>query len=231
MATNIARSFRNNILVGLILIIPIAVTVWIVNFLFKLTTKWVIAFVPSPWLKEYSAVLFQAAALIIVLLVLFLIGFLTRNFLGKKLYQFGDTILARTPFINKIYISVRQISEAILDQSQTMFKEVVVVEYPRKGAYAIGFTTAVISRDVTDLLPERKDEDYVAVFVATVPNPTSGFFIIFPRSDVRVLPMSVADGMKMVISAGAVYPGAEPLDNRPTLLDKLEKWVARENPK
>jgi uncharacterized membrane protein len=215
-------------IVGLILVTPIVVTVFVVDFLFRLTTKWVLKFVPPAAVEEYSALFFQAAALVLVLVVVFFIGLLTRNIIGQKLYRLGDMLLARIPFINKIYVTVRQISEALVDQSQTMFKEVVLVEYPRKGLYTVGFITAAVPQEVVALIPEHADGEYVSVFVATVPNPTSGFFVLVPRSQVRVLPISVADGMKMVISAGAVYPGSESLDNRPTLLDKLEAWVTRD---
>jgi uncharacterized membrane protein len=215
-------------IVGLILVTPIFVTVFVVNFLFRLTTQWVLKFVPPAVLKEYSALFFQSAALVVVLVVVFLIGLLTRNIIGQKLYSVGDMVLARIPFINKIYLTVRQISEAIVDQSQTMFKEVVLLEYPRKGLYSIGFITASVPKDVVAKIPERADGEYVSVFIATVPNPTSGFFVLVPRSEVRVLPISVSNGMKMVISAGAVNPGGEALDNRPTLLDKLEAWVTRD---
>lgn len=225
---SMGRSIRNNMVVGLILVTPIVVTVFVVDFLFRLTTKWVLKFVPPAAVEEHSALLFQSAALVLVLVVVFFIGLLTRNIIGQKLYRLGDMLLARIPFINKIYVTVRQLSEALVDQSQTMFKEVVLVEYPRKGLHTVGFITATIPQEVVALIPEHADGEYVAVFVATVPNPTSGFFVLVPRTQIRVLPVSVSDGMKMVLSAGAVYPGGASLDNRPTLLDKLEAWVTRD---
>jgi uncharacterized membrane protein len=229
MRSSITRTIRNNIIVGLILVTPIVITGFIVNFLFRTTTKWVINFVPKPWLDNYPAILFQVAALVIVLITFFLIGFLTRNFLGKRLYQLGDMVLGRIPFINKIYISIRQLSEAIVDQSQTMFQEVVLVEYPRKGIYSMGFVTASVPETLNRFMPPDGQTNHrLAVFIATTPNPTSGFFIFIPRSEAIVVPLSVADAMKLVVSAGAVYPGAISIDNRPTLLDKLETWIARD---
>ena len=228
MSINIGRSVRNNMIVGLILVTPIFVTIFVVDFLFRLTTEWVLKYVPAEVIKKYTALSFQATALILVLVAVFLIGLLARNIIGKKLYHLGDMLLARIPFINKIYITVRQISEALVDQSQTMFKEVVLIEYPRKGLYSVGFITTTVPPDVVARIPGHTEGDYVSVFVATVPNPTSGFFVFVPRSEVRVLPISISDGMKMVISAGAVAPGGEALDNRPTLLDKLEAWAMRD---
>ncbi len=226
---SVAKSIRNNILVGLILLTPIVVTGLIVNWLFNFTTRWMVKYVPKEWLAHYPDLIFKAVALLAMLILLFFVGLLARNILGKKLYQIGDMVIARIPFINKIYVSVRQISEAIVDQSQTMFKEVVLIEYPRKGLFSMGFVTANVPKAFAAAEPNlRGNADLVTVFIATTPNPTSGFFVLVPRSDVTVLPISVAEAMKLVVSAGAVFPGSAGIDSRPTLLDKLEQWVARD---
>jgi uncharacterized membrane protein len=211
---------------GLILITPIVITIFIVNLLFKITTKWVVTFVPAHLLKVYPAVLFQAAALVIVLMFVFFVGLLTRNILGKRLYQLGDFFMTKIPFINKIYVWVRQISETVLEKRQTLFKEVVLVEYPRKGLWSMGFVTANVPPHI---IPGSQGIDRVAVFIATVPNPTTGFFIFVPRSEVVVLPFSIGEAMKLLFSAGAVYPGTDVIDDRPTLLDKLEVWMAAQS--
>lgn len=213
-------------IVGLILITPIMITIFIVNLLFKITTKWVIAFVPKHLLEVYPAILFQASALVIVLVFVFFVGLLTRNILGKQLYRFGDLLMTKIPFINKIYVWVRQISEAVLEKRQTLFKEVVLIEYPRKGVYSMGFVTATVP---PNLVPGPAGVEQVAVFIATVPNPTTGFFVFVPRSEVVVLPFTIGEAMKLLFSAGAVYPGRGAIDNRPTLLDKLEAWLAAQS--
>jgi uncharacterized membrane protein len=226
MAGRVARSIRNNIVVGLILVTPIVVTVLIANWLFGFATNRLLKLIPAKWLQAYPDVVFRVLTLLIVLILLYLIGLLTRNILGKRLYQLGDMLLVRIPFINKIYVSVRQISEALLDQSQSTFKEVVAVEYPRVGVYSVGFITSSVPKAFEP--PKFAGANVVAVFIPTSPNPTSGWFVLVPRSEVHVLPCSVADGMKLVVSGGAVFPGTAPLDDRPTLLDKLETWMARE---
>jgi len=213
-------------IVGLILITPIMITLFIVNLLFRITTKWVIAFVPKHLLEVYPAMLFQAAALLIVVVFVFFVGLLTRNILGKRLYHFGDLFMTKIPFINKIYVWVRQISEAVLEKRQTLFQEVVLVEYPRKGVYSMGFVTASVP---PNLVPGPAGVEQVAIFIATVPNPTTGFFIFVPRSEVVVLPFTIGEAMKLLFSAGAVYPGKGVIDNRPTLLDKLEVWLAAQS--
>lgn len=225
MPRSIGRSIRNNLLVGLVLVTPIWVTVLVVNWLFGFATNRLVKFIPASVRQPYPDILFRALALLAVLVFLFLVGFLTRNILGRRLYQIGDMILVRIPLINKIYVSVRQISEALLDQSQRMFKQVVLVEYPRKGVHSVGFVTADMP---AAMRPAGVSEDLVAVFIPTSPNPTSGWVVYVPRSELSVLPISVGDAMKLVVSGGAVFPGAAPLDLRPTLLDKLEAWMARE---
>lgn len=220
-----ARSIRNNVLFGLLLVTPIVVTGFIVNWLFKFTTNSFVALIPYSTLNRIPFLL-RSITLLVILVMLFFIGLLVRNIAGKKLFQFGDMILARIPVINKIYLSVRQISEALLDQSQTMFKEVVLVEYPRKGLYSMGFVTAHVPRQIVDIIPDGKKEEFRAVFIATTPNPTSGFFIFVRKSEMMPLPISVGDAMKLVVSGGAVFPGSDHVDNRPTFFDKLESWLA-----
>jgi uncharacterized membrane protein len=231
MSGKIAKSIRSNILVGLILVTPVVITIFIVNALFRFVTKWVIAFVPPHLLKEYPALLFQAAALVLVIVMFFFVGLFVRNFIGHKLYRLGDMVLGRIPIFNKIYLSIRQISEALVDQSQSLFKEVVLLEYPRKGIYSMGFVTAQVPRSMTSMLPApHTDKDMIAIFIPTTPNPTSGLFIFAPRAELISLPISITDAMKLVISGGAVFPGVGPIDSRPTLLDKLENWLARDTP-
>lgn len=229
MAARFMRTIRNNIIVGLILITPIVVTVLAGNWLFRFVTDVAFMFFPKGWRQEYPLVFSRITALIAVLLLLFLIGLFARNLVGKKLYQMGDALLRRVPVLNKIYVSIRQISEALLDQSQYLFKEVVLVEYPRKGLYMLGFVTATVPSSV---LPRNNENaphhDFVSVFIPTAPNPTSGFVVFAPRHDITILPLSVADAMKLVVSGGAVFPGMSLPDDRPTLLDKLEEWVRRD---
>ena len=123
---------------------------------------------------------------------------------------------------------MRQISEAFLAQRQTLFKEVVLIEYPRNGIFSVAFVTAPLAPELEKIVPKAKDQAFVSLFVPTTPNPTSGLMIIAPRRDLTPLPISIAEAMKLVISAGAVYPGSDVIDDRPTLVDKLEAWISRD---
>ena len=228
MFKRLSRSIRNNMLVGLVLVTPIVVTGFLVNVLFAFFTSRVITFIPESVREGRPDIIFGILAFMGALVLLFLIGLLVRNLLGKRLYQLSDHVLARIPFVNKIYISVRQIGEALLDQSQTMFKDVVLVEYPRKGMYSMGFTTARVPKHIQTHLPGPDNHrDLIAVFVPTTPNPTSGLMIFVPVEDAFKLPIDVGDAMKLVVSGGAFFPGAK-VDERPTLLDKLEEWLAKD---
>lgn len=228
MAVRLLRSVRNNIIVGLILITPIVVTVLVGNWLFRFITDAALVFFPKTLLQDHPLLFSRLTALIVVIALLFFIGLLTRNFIGKRLYQLGDFILRRIPILNKIYVSVRQISEAWVDQSQNLFKDVVLVEYPRKGLYMLGFTTGTVPPDFLQSAPDPVNKPFISVFIPTAPNPTSGFVVLVEANEVIRLPVSVADAMKLVVSGGAVFPGNAALDDRPTLLDKLEDWMRRD---
>lgn len=229
MFRKIFKALRNNILTGLFLVTPIAVAVFVVRWLFTLITDRIMPFVPRKVGEVYPEILFRLIALLIFLAALFLLGLLIRNMIGARLYRVGDAILSRIPVFNKIYIAARQIGEALLAQSQTLFQEVVLVEYPRKGLFSMGFVTTAAPPEFTRNLPDGAAAPLVAVFIPTTPNPTSGLFIFVPRSETYKMPIGVGDAMKLVVSGGAVYPGAPGrADSRPTFLDKLQSWADRE---
>lgn len=225
MFTKFFRSIRANILVGLFLTIPVVATILIFNFLFKLATSWL----PEDAFPEFKTIghgyPLRILTLLTILVVFYLLGLLTRNFLGRRLYQIGDKLLARIPFIKGIYISVRRISEAFFTQRKTLFKEVALVEYPRKGLYSLAFVTAYVPPALArNIVGEKTDESCLSLFIPTTPNPTSGILILVPKSEVIPLKIPVADAITFVMSAGAVGPGGQG-DVRPTLLDKLETWL------
>ena len=228
MKTTIWRNTRNNILVGLLLFLPVAVTILIVNWLFTTATDVLILWLPAE-VRRLPAELFmlRVAALVALVVLLFLAGLLARNVAGKRLYDLGDKLLARIPVINKLYVSIRQISETLLDQSGGMFREVVLIEYPRPSIFAVGFITA----DVPAVLAQRlssveSPEAWVGVFLPGSP-PTSGFFVLVRRAELRVLKISVADAMKLLISGGTVFPGVVGAEDSASLLEKAEGWVER----
>ncbi len=228
MIKKLLKSIRNNTLVGLFLTVPIMVTVLIVNFLFGLATDWALkreslmSPLRSHWYGDY---VLQVLALIFVMIIFYLVGIFTRNFLGRYIYKWGDKLLTKIPIIKNIYVSVRQISESLFTQRKTLFKEVVLVEYPKEGLFSLAFVTANAPESVARIITAgKKNEPCVSLFISTTPNPTSGIFILVPRSKVTPLKMPVADALTFIMSAGAVSAD-EQGSNAPTLLDKLETWL------
>ncbi|MFN2352492.1 MAG: DUF502 domain-containing protein, partial [Kiritimatiellia bacterium] len=181
---------------------------------------------PPRFLQAQYAPLYRLLALLLVLLAMYLVGLLLRNIIGRSLYRLGDRVLTRIPVIKTIYVAIRQISESILNSRRTLFKQVVAVEFPRKGVYSLGFITASAAEILTAKLPgaDGQWQDAVCILVPTAPNPTTGFFMMVPRDDLVPLDISVPDAMKLIISAGAVFPGQADLVGR-TLLDRLEEWL------
>lgn len=218
------RGIRTNILVGFFLTIPVVTTIIIFRFLLKLATDWPPQSWFPDWLREAGkGYPLRALILILIAVALYLIGLLTRNFLGRRLYGLGEKILINMPLVKGIYLPVRQISESLFTQRKTLFKEVVLVQYPRKGLYSMAFVTAEVPANVAEDMGKKK-EPCVSLFIPTTPNPTSGLLILVPRSETIPLSMPVADALTFIMSAGAVRPG-RPDDLRPTLLDKLESWL------
>ncbi|MGI9499987.1 MAG: DUF502 domain-containing protein [Geminicoccaceae bacterium] len=163
--------------------------------------------------------------LIIMLAFLTLIGFVTAGFAGRTLVRTGERLLSRMPVVRSVYGTLKQIFETVLNQSSRSFREVVLVEYPRRGIGAIGFVTGPTRGEVQ----ERTDEDLVNIFLPTTPNPTSGFLLFVPRKDLIHLDMTVEEGIKLVISGGIVTPKSD-LDEEPQRVRGASAAQARLRP-
>jgi len=144
----------------------------------------------------------ESLGLLFVFIMLTFIGFLTAGLIGRYIIKLGERIIARLPIIRSVYGALKQIFESVLKTSSKSFREVVLIEYPRKGIWAIGFITGDTKGEVQHSLKE----EIVNVFLPTTPNPTSGFLLFVPRKDLKVLNMNVEEGIKMVISGGIVTP-------------------------
>ena len=140
--------------------------------------------------------------LILTLSLIVLIGMATANIVGRRIVAYGDRVFSRTPVIRSIYNAVKQIVDAFASSSDGAFQQVVLVEYPRLGTYAIGFLTSSLKGEVAEYI----GADVVAVFIPTTPNPTSGMLILLPRASVHNVNMSVDEGLKLIVSGGVVTP-------------------------
>src|SRR6266496_4669046 len=206
--------WRANFFTGLAIVLPavisIAVVVWLFGTVANVTDTLLI-FLPKEWThKEYGAGpmhwYWSLCALLLAVLLIGLVGGLARYYFGKKLIELVDLALLRVPLLNKIYSAIKQVNEAFSPSNKSSFKHVVLVEFPRAGQYSVGFLTGEDQREVQQKTKER----VLSVFVPTTPNPTSGFLVLVPEKEITRLEMSVADGIKFIISLGAIAPEFAP---------------------
>lgn len=197
---------RNYFITGLLITLPIAFTIFILNFLFRLlddslspTFTKLLIMAGAPIKEGYRI---PGLGVFMTLVVIFLIGVITTNVMGAKLLQLGEKILERIPVVRNVYTGAKQVVTTIATTDTGAFNEVVVVEFPRKGIWSMGFITSQTRGEVQDIT----EEEVVNVFVPTTPNPTSGFLIFVPKCDTTSLSMTVEEGIKMVISCGIVTP-------------------------
>ena len=204
---NFARKFRNAFLTGLLIFLPLGITIFVLNFLLDLFKDPVTRLAFQLGLSEESfffglETLLAALGLILGILGLTLLGFLSNYVLGKFFISTTEKFLDKVPFLSTVYRSVKQIVETFGKDNRAVFKAVVLIEYPRKDCWVLGFLTGDASSDTEDVVEKKLSN----IFVPTTPNPTSGFLLLLPREEVHFLKMSVGDGMKMLISGGAVVP-------------------------
>lgn len=197
----LARRLRNYFLTGIVVIGPIGLTIWLTLQIVGLIDNTVRALVPARYENLLSSGI-PGLGVVISVVGLMLVGFITANFLGRTLIGYGEQLVDRMPVVRSIYGALKQIFETVLAQSSTSFREVVLVEYPRKGLWAMGFVTGETKGEVQELT----EADVVNIFLPTTPNPTSGFLLFVPRRDLVSLQMTVEEGIKLVISGGLVTP-------------------------
>ena len=204
------RSIRTAFITGLLILLPLGVTVFIIGIVLDRignpASELFFNFIDQN-IRELPTVEIplQLVSLLIVFLIITSLGYFSRIFIGQLFLRFFERILTRLPLISQVYNTVKQLVDTFSQQKKAVFQEVVMIEYPRKGIYAIGFLTNQAKGEVQSLT----GENLVNVFVPTTPNPTSGFLLVLPHEDVIPMQMSVADGMKTIISGGAVTPSFE----------------------
>ena len=195
------QSIKRRIFAGLIAIVPIAVTFWILKFLFIFLDSFA-----APLLKQVDIEI-PGLGIILTLLFIFILGILITNVLGKTIFSWGEKILDKLPFVNTIYNTIKQITSAFSSSTVKSFEQVVFIQYPRKGLWTMCF--------VTNQSKNENGESFYHVFVPTTPNPTSGVFIIVPQKDAIHPDISVEDGLKAIISGGILDSGISLSKNLP----------------
>jgi uncharacterized membrane protein len=189
------QSIRNTFLAGLIVFIPLVATVYVLWFGFDFLDSLL-----RPVLKRVLGVYLPGFGLVATLLLIFALGALARLTLGKRVVAALEQAIMRIPLVKTVYATVKHASEALIDNKASGFKGVVLVEYPRRGCYVIGFTTGANIEEVQEKIKEK----VINVFIPTAPNPTSGMVIVVPEDEVIPLKMSVEEGLKLIVSGGFV---------------------------
>jgi uncharacterized membrane protein len=187
---------------GLLIWVPLAITVWVLSLIVRTMDQSLLLLPEAVRPEQILGVYIPGIGALLTLLVVFLTGLVTANIIGQKLIRFWEGVLARIPVVKSVYYSVKQVSDTLFSSNGEAFRKALLVEYPRKGSWTIAFMTGQPGGDVVNHLPG----DHISVYVPTTPNPTSGFFLMMPRSEIVELDMSVDDALKYIISMGVVAP-------------------------
>ncbi|WP_420863590.1 DUF502 domain-containing protein [Algirhabdus cladophorae] len=195
---------RSSFLTGIVVIAPIGLTIWLIWTVVGWIDGFVLPLVPGRLNPEqYIGINLRGVGVIIFLIFTIIVGWIAKGLIGRSLIRWAESLVLRTPVVRSIYGGVKQIAETVFAQTDTNFDRACLIEYPRKGIWAVGFISTSTKGEV---LSKAGKADMTSVFVPTTPNPTSGFLLFFPTEDVIELDMSVEDAAKLVISAGLVYP-------------------------
>ena len=201
---------RGSFLTGLVVIAPVGLTIWLIWSVVGWIDSFVLPFVPSRMRPEqYIGINLRGVGVAIFLIFTIVVGWVAKGLIGRSLISFAEGLVDRMPVVRSVYSGIKQISETVFAQSERSFEKACLIQYPRRGIWAIGFISTTAKGEVSDRA--ETGGRLLSVFVPTTPNPTSGFLLFLPEEDVIELDMTVEDAAKLVISAGLVYPnGKEP---------------------
>ena len=191
-------SIRNNFIAGIVVLIPIGITLYLTLFFIKISSKILPKEINPNYYLPYNI---PGLEILISIIIITLIGWISLSFLGKKLFDLFENILNRIPILRTIYSAVGQLIETFA-KAKTNKKNVVLIEYPRKGVWAVAFAT----RENTGEINKKTGQELINVFVPTTPNPTSGFLLMFPKNEVIYLDISFEEASKFIVSAGSTNP-------------------------
>lgn len=196
IVNEVTGSLKRYFVSGVLVVVPIILTYIVLKFMFESIDG-----VLQPLIHRVLGYYIPGLGIITTLLIVLLAGILTRNFIGAKLYRIGDQILERLPIIRPIYSAAKQLLEAIAKPSMESFKEVALVEYPRKGVYALSFISHRVEISI-----EGKRRKFATVFVPSTPTPVSGMVIMVPDEEAIVIGMTIEEGIKFLVSGGVASP-------------------------
>ena len=207
---------RTSFLTGIVVIAPVALTIWLIWSVIGWFDGFVLPFVPDAYRPEeilntifgYDLKLnIRGVGVVVFLVFATLVGWLAKGLIGRSFIKYAENLVNRMPVVRSFYSGIKQIAETVFAQQERSFEKACMIEYPRKGIWAIGFISTTTKGEIADR--NSSNGTMVSVFVPTTPNPTSGFLLFFPKKDIIELDMSIEDAAKLVISAGLVYPPAK----------------------
>ena len=194
---------RNYFVAGILVLAPIGLTAWLLHTLIRLADKLFVALLP---LKYHPEQLFNfwnpIFGLCMAIVVVLCVGILARNFIGKKLISWGENLVTQIPLVRTVYNAIKKLLATVLDENSQNFKKVVILEYPRRGIYSVGFVTA--DRLMATIGGQR--QPLISVFIPTTPNPTSGFYMLAPENQLTYLDITTEEAFKLIVSFGIVTP-------------------------
>ncbi len=195
---SLLSSLRNNFIAGVVVLIPIGITLYLTIFIINISSKLIPKEINPNHYLPYNI---PGLEILIAVLLITIIGWLSLSFIGKRLFNLFESVLNKIPIIRTIYSAVEQLIETFT-KSKSDKKTVVLIEYPRKGVYAVGFAT----KENTGEIKNKAGKELINVFVPTTPNPTSGFLLMFPKDEVIYLDLSFEEASKFIVSAGSFNP-------------------------
>lgn len=194
------KTLRSYLLTGVIVWTPILVTIWVLQFIVQLLDS-SIALLPDAYQPaRLLGINIPGYGVILSLLVLLLTGIFATNFFGQRLVEWSESFLDKIPLVRSIYNTSKQVMQAVFSSNSTAFRKVVLIEYPRKGIWTLAFQTS----DGVPLLGAKAEADNISVFVPTTPNPTGGYLLIVPKSQVKEVSLTVDEALKYIISLGVM---------------------------
>ena len=195
---SIVAKLRNYFITGIVVLVPIGITLYLTKFFISISSKLVPAEI-NP--NNYLPFLIPGLEIVLAVIFITIIGYLSLSFIGKKILQLFNDLLKKIPILRTIYSAIGQMAETLAPKRKSK-KSVVLVEYPRKGSWAVGFAT----KDNKGEISKKTNRNLVNVFVPTTPNPTSGFLLMFPKEEIIYLDMNFEEASKFIISAGTSDP-------------------------
>jgi uncharacterized membrane protein len=210
--TSFGTRLRRYLLTGIVVTAPISITIYLTYIFLTFIDSHVTKLFPDLWYNGlYGGTTIPGLGLIVAIAFFIFVGWFATNFLGRLIIRISEYIVDRVPVIRTLYGAVKQIFETIMASQSSAFREAVMLEYPRKGVWSIGFVTGRTEGEVQ----HNTKEETINVFVPTTPNPTSGYLLFVPKKELVYLDMTVEEAVKLVVSAGIITPPEKKADKKP----------------